>query len=83
MLKFDGNKLKALREERRLTQGQLATLLRKTTSDISNYENGHATPPSDTLLNLMIFFKVSPRGLGRVDESVPERSPVPETGGIQ
>jgi transcriptional regulator with XRE-family HTH domain len=70
MLEFDGSKLKKLRQERRLKQRELALLVGKKTSHISNYENGVATPPSDVLLNLMAFFEVSEKGLSKQAEGV-------------
>lgn len=68
MLEFDGNKLKELRQKRSLKQRELALLVGKKTADISNYENGFATPPSDTLLNLMSFFQVSAKELSKQAE---------------
>ena len=68
MLEFDGQKLKKLRQERQLKQRELALLVGKQTSHISNYENGIATPPSDTLLNLMSFFGVSAKELSKQAE---------------
>jgi len=65
MLEFDGNKLKQLRKEKRLTQGDLGTVVGRKTEHISNYENGYATPPSDVLLRLMTFFNVTPDQLSR------------------
>lgn len=57
-VKFDGQKLKKLRKEKRLTQPEIADIVGKKTSDISNYENGFATPPADILLSLQKFFDV-------------------------
>lgn len=65
MLEFDGSKLKQLRKERKLKQSELGLLVGKGGSHIANYENGVATPPSDTLLNLLTFFQVSPKDLSR------------------
>jgi transcriptional regulator with XRE-family HTH domain len=65
MLELDRTKLKKLREERNLTQGELGQKVGKTTSDISNYENGVASPKTDTLLSLMDFFGVSPREIAK------------------
>lgn len=65
MLEFDGPKLKTLRKSKGMRQGDLAAIVGKKTEHISNYENGHATPPSDVLLSLMKFFKVSADGLSR------------------
>ncbi len=36
---------------------QLADLIGKNESDISNYENGYAKPQADTLLTLQKFFE--------------------------
>lgn len=55
-VKFDGQKLKKLRKEKRMTQPEIAEIVGKTASDISNYENGFATPPADILLSLQKFF---------------------------
>jgi transcriptional regulator with XRE-family HTH domain len=62
MLEFDGTKLKQLRKGQKLTQTDLAEKIfgEPKTSSISNYENGIACPPSDVLLSLMDYFKVSP-----------------------
>jgi transcriptional regulator with XRE-family HTH domain len=69
MLQFDGSKLKELRKKRNLKQRELALLVGKGTSHISNYENGVACPPSDTLLNLMSFFQVSAKDLSKNTEN--------------
>lgn len=63
MLQFDGQKLKELRKGRNLKQRELAVLVGKQAGHIANYENGVACPPSDTLLNLLSFFRVSHRDL--------------------
>lgn len=68
MLEFDGNKLKKLREKKKLRQVDLAMQVGKNTADISNYENGYATPPADVLLNLMAFFRVSQKSLSKLKE---------------
>lgn len=59
MIKFDGQKLKDLRKKRRLTQPEIGEIVGKTASDISNYENGFATPPADALLSLQKFFQAN------------------------
>ncbi len=70
MLEFDGYKLKQLRKETGMTQGDLGEKVRRKTEHISNYENGHATPPSDVLLSLMEIFKVDASGLSRTKAAV-------------
>lgn len=57
-VEFNGQKLKALRNSKRLTQSEVAEIVGKKTSDISNYENGFANPPADILLSLQKFFDV-------------------------
>lgn len=52
-----------------MTKTALAAKVGKTVNHIWNYENGHATPPSDVLLNLMTFFDVSADKLGRPKET--------------
>lgn len=63
-IKFDGTKLKKLRKEKRMTQPEIAEIVNKTASDISNYENGFATPPADVLLSLQKFFNADFAALG-------------------
>lgn len=70
MLEFDGLKLKELRKQQSLRQADLAEQVGKNTADISNYENGFATPPADVLLNLMEYFKVSARDLSKSNEVI-------------
>lgn len=70
MIVFDGSKLKKLRQKKQLKQRELGLLVGKKTADISNYENGFATPPSDVLLNLMTFFQVSAKELSKQSEVV-------------
>jgi transcriptional regulator with XRE-family HTH domain len=68
MLEFDGTKLKELREQRKLTKTALAAEVGKTVNHIWNYENGMATPPSETLLSLIEFFGVSAQDLSKTKE---------------
>jgi repressor LexA len=70
MLEFDGSKLKQLRKDKGLTQGDLGIKVGRKTEHISNYENGYATPPSDVLLSLMEIFEVPADELGRSKETV-------------
>ncbi len=65
MLEFDGKKLKQLRKDKGMTQTEVAEKVGKETAHISNYENGYATPQSDTLLSLMEFFKISPDAISK------------------
>ena len=54
-----GNRLKTLRIKKKLTQQQLADLLRLTKSVISAYENGLRYPAYDVLIKISRIFKVS------------------------
>lgn len=69
MLEFDGQKLKKLRQDRKLKQRDLGLLVGKDAANIASYENGIGKPPADTLLNLMTFFQVSVKELSRPSES--------------
>lgn len=69
MLEFDGSKLKKLRKDRKMTQTALGLEVGRGYSHIANYENGHACPPSDVLLNLMTVFDVKPDALGRLKQA--------------
>lgn len=57
MLKF-GEVLRELREERRLTQQELAARLHISSSSISAYEIGAALPPMERAMELADFFDV-------------------------
>ena len=54
-----GGQIKALRNERHLTQAQLAQRLGVTKSSVSAYENGSRLPSYDVLLQLSRVFQVS------------------------
>ncbi len=54
-----GDKLKALRIERKLTQKQLADQVGVTISTISSYESGSRYPSYDILISLSRIFHVS------------------------
>lgn len=63
-----GTRLKALRNERKLTQKQLAEKINVTHVSISGYESGNRTPDTDTLQRIADFFEVSTDYLlGRTD----------------
>lgn len=46
------HRLKVARKNKKLTQEQLAKLVRTTKGTISNYENGYSTPSNDMLVLL-------------------------------
>lgn len=52
-------RLKVLRTERSLTQGELGKVMNLSTSGISNYENGYSTPDFEMLKKLADYFEVS------------------------
>ena len=53
------NSIKKLRQERRLSQEQLAEQLHVTRQAVSNWENGKTQPDIDTLTQLASVFDVS------------------------
>jgi len=48
-----------LREEKNMTQANLAFLLKLGQGAVSKYENGKSEPPFDTLVEIAAHFKVS------------------------
>lgn len=54
-----GEMLRELREERRLTQTELANVMHISKSAISSYEIGASLPPMERALELADFFEVS------------------------
>jgi transcriptional regulator with XRE-family HTH domain len=69
---FHGERLKALREERRMTQGQLAKILGVSTPSVTDYEMGKKTPRPDRLIKLSDYFDTSVDYLlGTTDERDP------------
>jgi transcriptional regulator with XRE-family HTH domain len=56
---FSHNKLKTLREHRGWKQEDVAQQLGITAQLLSNYENGHCKPPTDRLLQILEFYRIS------------------------
>ena len=54
-----GERLKALRKERRMTQSELAELLQQSLRAYQYYESGHHIPEFPRLLLLADFYEVS------------------------
>ena len=54
-----GDKLRALRENRGLSQKELADKVATHKNAISNYESGKRVPPADILQNIASYFDVS------------------------
>lgn len=59
--------LKQLRENKGLTQAQLASKINRTKTVISKYENNLQTPTIDTLIELSVIFNVSLDYLAGID----------------
>lgn len=53
------DRLRKARKARKLTQEELAKKLKTTKSTISNYENGHSSPPNEMLIDLSKILNVS------------------------
>lgn len=53
------NRLKSLREEKQMLQGELAEILEVSQKTISNYETGERDMSTETLTKLAEFFNVS------------------------
>lgn len=56
---LDVEKLKKLREDRGLKLREVAESTGISVQKLSNYENGHAAPPSNVLLTLLDFYNVT------------------------
>ncbi|HEY8435512.1 MAG TPA: helix-turn-helix transcriptional regulator, partial [Haloplasmataceae bacterium] len=56
---FRPERLREWRKKRQLTQEQLAKKVNTTKGTISNYENGHSTPPHETLVALANVLGIS------------------------
>lgn len=66
---FKPERLIECRKKRKLTQEQLAQKVKTTKGTISNYENGHSTPPHETLVAIADVLGVSTDYLlGRTDD---------------
>lgn len=61
MYKISAPKLKQIREGAKKTQQEMAVLMGvKNDKNVSSYENGHATPPANNLITLMIELGIQP-----------------------
>ena len=65
-----GKKIMTMRNEKNLSQEQLAEKLNVTRQTISNWENGQFYPDIDSLVNLSKFFNVSLDVLLSYDDKV-------------
>lgn len=69
---MNGERLKRLRIEKKLTQSELGNIINVTKVSISGYENGNRSPDTDTLQKLADYFGVSTDYLlGRTDIKEP------------
>lgn len=72
---FRADRLVEWRKKKKWTQEQLATQVNITKAGISNYENGHSSPPHDTLVALADTLGITTDYLlGRTDLSSTEES---------
>ncbi|NFO72264.1 helix-turn-helix transcriptional regulator, partial [Clostridium botulinum] len=53
------DRLKGLREDRDLTQDQIANILKITRSAVANYENGIREPDISLLVKIADYFNIS------------------------
>jgi transcriptional regulator with XRE-family HTH domain len=73
-LLFKPERLIEWRKKRKFTQEQLAQKVKTTKGTISNYENGHSTPPHETLVTIADVLGVSTDYLlGRTDDPTPPK----------
>lgn len=86
------NRLKQLRKEHKVTQGELAKYLEITQQAVGKWENGQASPDPETLVKIASYFEVSVDDLlgipdGRVGRVTPYRpaelQPVPVVGTVR
>lgn len=64
-------KIRGLREDRDLTQAQIAELLKTTKNQIGKYERGEQEMPIKHLLTLAIFYNVSADFILGLPEGLP------------
>lgn len=66
---FRSDRLVEWRKKKKLTQEQLAVRVKTTKGTVSNYENGHSTPPHETLVAIADVLGISTDYLlGRTDD---------------
>jgi transcriptional regulator with XRE-family HTH domain len=70
-----GQRICQLREERRLTQGELAEIIGVTRAGLSHYENDRRQPAYETLKRIAQYFNVS---VEYVLEGDPQQGSKPE-----
>lgn len=79
-----GERLARLREERGLTQKEVAAALKLSPQQISGYERNYRIPPSDTLSEIASILKTSTDYLlGKTDDPTPPQKQHPQLDGIR
>lgn len=67
------NRLRSTRKGKKLSQEELAKLIKTTKSTISNYENGYSTPSNEVLIKIADVLNTSTDYLlGRIDDPDPD-----------
>lgn len=80
-MKYD--RIKELRDDRNVSQQELAEIIGVAQSSIGNYERGERIPDADVIVKLADFFKVSTDYiLGRIDSKQLENAPINEVLGL-
>lgn len=75
------DRLKQARKNKGYTQEDLASRVKTTKGTISNYENGHSTPPNEMLIDLANVLGVTTDWLlGRQEQSEKEKSKEADAG---
>lgn len=74
---MDLKKLKALRREKNITQKELADVLGVTATNVSRYEKGIITPPSDKLKKIADYFGVTVDVLLDIEGAEPDHFAYP------
>lgn len=63
-----GERIKILREQRKMSQDQLGAAVGVTKQTVSNWENGNITPAMDKFTRLIEFFHTTPNYILGFDE---------------
>ncbi len=62
-----GDKLKSLRKDMKLTQGDVAERFGKNRTTITNWEIGYNLPTLDDFIDLCVFYNITPNDLLEFD----------------
>ena len=58
-IQIDGNKLQSIREQKGLTQQEVAEQIGVKKATVSNYERGEGKPSADILMRLFILYGIT------------------------